>query len=126
MRHLLQFEHRRQPLAPASRFASRLMRNLLYGVGVIFVALVIGMAGYMFFGGMGLIDAFLNAAMILSGMGPVGDVLKSDGVKIFAGFYALFSGLLFFAVAGLIFAPVFHRILHRFHVEDEAQNERRK
>jgi hypothetical protein len=63
------------------------------------------------------VDAFLNSAMILSGMGPVGE-LTSDSAKIFAGSYAIFCGLLIFAVAGLILAPVFHRVLHRFHVED--------
>jgi hypothetical protein len=124
MRHLLHFEHRRQPVVPMGRFLSRLGRNLLFGILVIFAALAVGMAGYMYLGGMGLIDAFVNAAMILSGMGPLGE-LKDDGIKIFAGFYALFSGILFIAVTGLVLAPVFHRVLHRFHVE-AGEEERKK
>jgi hypothetical protein len=77
------------------------------------------MAGYGYFARMDAVDAFLNSAMILSGMGPVGD-LPTDASKIFAGVYAIFCGLLIFALAGLILAPVFHRVLHRFHVEDDA------
>ena len=83
------------------------------------LALAVGMAGYMAFEGMGLIDAFANAAMILSGMGPL-TPLNSDGGKIFAGLYAIASGLLFFGIAGLVLAPVFHRLLHRFHVDGRA------
>jgi hypothetical protein len=109
-----------------SRFVSRLGRNLLYGIGVIFIALAIGMAGYMYFGGTNLIDALVNASMILSGMGPVGDSLRTESIKIFAGFYVLVSGLLFVAVTGLILVPIFHRILHRFHVEEGEAAKRRK
>jgi hypothetical protein len=75
------------------------------------------MAGDLGFEGMGLVDAFANAAMILSGMGPL-TPLQTDGGKIFAGLYAIASGLLIFGVAGLVLAPVFHRLLHRFHVDD--------
>jgi len=118
MKHLFHFEHRRQPLAPAARFSSRLLRNSGWAATVIVIALGIGMAGYMGLENMGIVDGFVNAAMILSGMGPLAP-LKTDGGKIFAGCYAIFSGLLIFGVAGLILAPVFHRILHRFHVEDD-------
>ncbi|MBI3672259.1 MAG: hypothetical protein HY245_02295 [Rhizobiales bacterium] len=118
MRHLLDFEHRNQPVAPASKFASRLRRSGLWAAGIIVAALAIGMAGYMGFEGMGLIDAFVNAAMILSGMGPLAPLVTPGG-KIFAGLYAIFSGLLIIGVASLVLAPVFHRILHRFHVEDD-------
>ena len=117
MKHLFHYEHRRQPVATAARFSSRLARNGRWALGIIVVALAIGMAGYMAFEDMGLIDAFANAAMILSGMGPL-TPLKTDGGKIFAGLYAIFSGLLIFGVAGLVLAPVFHRLLHKFHVEE--------
>jgi hypothetical protein len=117
MKHPLHFERRHQPLANARHFSSRLLSNGLWAAGTITVTLAIGMAGYMGFEDMGFIDAFVNAAMILSGMGPL-TPLHTDGGKIFAGFYAIASGLLLFGVAGLILAPVFHRLLHEFHVED--------
>lgn len=117
MKHPLHFERRHEPLASSERFSSRLLFNGLWAAGTIAVTLAIGMAGYMGLEDMGLIDAFVNAAMILSGMGPL-TPLHSDGGKIFAGFYAIVSGILLFGVAGLILAPVFHRLLHRFHVDD--------
>ena len=110
-------EKRHHPLAGADVFSQRLLFHGLLALGTIVVALAIGMAGYMGFEAMGLIDAFANAAMILSGMGPL-TPLHTDGGKIFAGFYAIFCGLLIFGVAGLILAPVFHRVLHSFHVDD--------
>jgi hypothetical protein len=116
MRHLFQFERRSEPMASSRRFSMRLARNGLWALAVIVVALAIGMAGYMYFNGMTAVDAFVDAAMILSGMGPVG-ALTSTSAKIFAGLYAIFCGLLIFGVAGLILAPVFHRVLHRFHVD---------
>ena len=80
-------------------------------------ALGIGMAGYHFLENLGWVDAFVNAAMILSGMGPMA-TLQTAGGKAFAGCYALFSGLAFIAILGIIFAPVFHRFLHKFHQEE--------
>jgi hypothetical protein len=118
MKHLFHFERRYQPLASPHRFSFRIFRNALWAFGIIVVALAIGMAGYMGFESMNLIDAFVNAAMILSGMGPLTPLL-TDGGKIFAGLYAIFSGLLIFGVAGLVLAPVFHRIMHRFHVDEK-------
>jgi hypothetical protein len=112
------FEKHHQPVASADVFSQRLLFNGLLALGTIVVALAIGMAGYMGFEAMGFIDAFANAAMILSGMGPL-TPLHTDGGKIFAGFYAIFCGLLIFGVAGLILAPVFHRILHSFHVDGD-------
>lgn len=87
------------------------------GLLVIAFALSIGMVGYRAFEPMSWVDAFVNAAMILSGMGPVSQ-LQTDGGKIFAGCYALFSGLAFLTSLGIIIAPAFHRFLHRFHVEE--------
>ena len=117
MRHLFKYEHRQQPLASAATFSSRLVRNGRWAAAVIIGSLAIGTSGYMRFEGMGFIDAYLNAAMILSGMGPLGP-LQNDAAKIFAALYAIASGLLLFAIAGLILAPVYHRILHRFHLPD--------
>lgn len=117
MRHLFHFERRHEPLANRQRFSSRLLRNGLWSVAVVAAWLAIGTAGYALLEGLTLIDAYLNAAMILSGMGPV-NVLEQASAKIFAGLYAIFSGLLIFGIAGLALAPVFHRLLHRFHVED--------
>ncbi|HUR43039.1 MAG TPA: hypothetical protein VMZ01_02955 [Aestuariivirga sp.] len=117
MKRLLEYEHHSQPLAPPARFSARLLRNGRCALGIVVVALAIGMAGYMGFEGMGLVDAFANAAMILSGMGPL-TPLTTDGGKIFAGLYAIASGLLIFGIAGLVLAPVFHRLMHRFHMEE--------
>ena len=83
---------------------------------IIATALAIGIVGYRFLGGLSWIDALVNAAMILSGMGPV-DPLASVAGKLFAAFYALFSGLVFIGTASILVAPWVHRILHRFHVE---------
>jgi hypothetical protein len=78
--------------------------------------LAIGMAGYAAFEGMSLADAYVNAAMILAGMGPMGE-LKTTAGKIFAGSYAILSGLLLIIATGFVLAPIFHRVLHHFHVE---------
>ena len=80
------------------------------------VGLVIGIVGYAYFEGMSVVDAYVNAAMILSGMGPVGE-LKTTAGKLFAGTYAIFSGLVVIIATGFLLAPIFHRVLHRFHVE---------
>lgn len=107
-------------LASTKVFANRLWRNGLLGLIIIFAAMVVGMSGYMYFGDMGVAKAFANAAMILSGMGPL-DKLETTAGLYFEGFYALVSGLLFFAVAGLVLSPVLHRVLHSFHIEDTTQ-----
>ena len=117
MKSLFHYEKKSQPLAPRSQFRSRLLRNLGAAAVVIAAALGVGMTGYHWIAGMKWVDAYLNSAMILSGMGPIGD-LEGSAAKIFAGSYAIVCGLLIFAVAGLVLAPVFHRVLHRFHVED--------
>ena len=83
--------------------------------------LAIGMAGYASFEGMSLADSYVNAAMILSGMGPMGE-LKTTAGKIFAGSYAIFSGLLLIIATGFVLAPIFHRVLHHFHVESQKQD----
>lgn len=116
----VRLEHRRQPLIPLRAFARRMAAFLGSALAIVAVALGIGMWGYHRYEGMSWLDAFLNAAMILGGMGPV-DVLHSQAGKLFAGFYALLCGLVFIGIAGLVMAPLVHRLLHRFHVGDEEE-----
>lgn len=94
----------------------------MVALSVVALALLLGMLGYHGFAGLGWVDAFLNASMLLGGMGPV-DTLQSDPAKLFAGFYALFSGLVLIGVTTLLLAPVLHRILHRVHLEDAEAEE---
>ncbi len=118
------FEHRTEPLLPWSAFFIRIIGLLLIVAGIVALALATGVIGYHTLGGLPWIDALLNAAMILGGMGPV-DALHTDAAKLFASVYALFSGVVFIAVAGLLLAPLFHRVLHHFHLElDEEETER--
>ena len=112
------YERAREPLAPRTTFYRRLTVNLALGLGIIVVSLAVGVLGYRFLGHLEWIDAFVDAAMILSGMGPVSKLADTTG-KLFAGLYALYSGFALLATAGVIFAPVLHRFLHRFHLEDE-------
>jgi hypothetical protein len=116
-RHLFRYEHRSESLLPWRRFLlHRVANSLLLGGGVIVVSLAIGMLGYRITEGMGWLDGFLNASMFLGGMGPVASMHTASG-KLFAGIYALYSGLILIAVAGLLLAPFLHRLLHRFHLE---------
>jgi sterol desaturase/sphingolipid hydroxylase (fatty acid hydroxylase superfamily) len=105
-------------LASRAVFAARFWRNAVWALAIIGGALAVGMAGYGLLGPMPFWQAFANAAMILSGMGPLDKLEGSNAGFIFEGVYALVCGLLFFAVAGLVLAPAFHRLLHRFHLED--------
>lgn len=98
-------------------FAARISRGVVWGLGIIGFALFVGMVGYKALGPMGWAQAFANASMILSGMGPL-DKLDGTAGLLFEGAYALVCGLVFFAVAGLVLAPIFHRILVSFHIED--------
>jgi hypothetical protein len=115
------FEHRSSPLLPRQAFYRRVVNCFLFSQALVAVALGIGMAGYHFIEKLCWVDAFENAAMILSGMGPVSTLLTDTG-KIFAGFYALFSGLMFITVTGIVLAPVAHRALHKFHLESGKKN----
>ena len=112
------FEHHKNPLLSHGEFAARVFRNLAVAVGLVMVCLFIGMAGYHGFENLPWVDAFVNASMILSGMGPVNTMVTTGG-KIFAGCYALFSGLALVAIVATIAAPIFHRFLHKFHLESE-------
>ena len=111
------YEDRCEP--PARRLAFFLRVAAHFGVSIVFgiVSLGIGMAGYEHFEHLGWVDAFLNAAMLLGGMGPVESPVTRGG-KLFAGFYALYSGLFFLISVGIVLAPVFHRVMHKFHWDD--------
>jgi hypothetical protein len=120
--HLFSFERYKAPLASRSVFYRRLVINGVTAGVLVLASLVVGMLGYHWLAGLEWIDAFQNAAMILSGMGPV-DELHSSGAKFFAGCYAIYSGLALIATAGVTIAPILHRFLHRLHLEDEEDEE---
>lgn len=99
-------------------FLHRYLRALGLSASVVSVSLGIGMLGYHYIAGLGWVDSLLNASMILAGMGPV-NVLNTDAAKIFASAYAIFSGIVFISATGILLSPVFHRVLHRFHIEEK-------
>ncbi len=111
------YEKRAEALAPRRVFARRILRHAALTAALVAGSLAIGMAGYHAFEGLAWIDAFVNASMLLGGMGPV-DPLHSTAGKLFAGCYALYCGLLVIVAAGVLLAPFLHRLMHRFHVED--------
>jgi len=111
------YEHRKEPLASKAVFFSRVLKNIVVALFIIAVCLAIGVAGYHYTADMSWLDAFHNAAMILSGMGLV-DHVSSDTGKIFSSIYALFSGIAFITNIGIILAPALHRIYHRMHMEE--------
>ena len=112
------YERKREKLAPVSVFVRRMAISVVMAVILIAVALFIGISGYHWIAGFGWVDSLLEASMILGGMGPV-NPLPSAGAKLFASGYALFSGLVFIAIMGIVLAPVTHRMLHQFHVDEK-------
>lgn len=113
------------PVLPRHKFMPRLLRSVLLGIAMIVFSLVIGMLGYhIFFPHMDWADAFVNAAMILSGMGPLTQP-ETAGAKIFSGLYALYSGLMLVMSAGVIFAPLVHRFLHKMHADIDDDMEKK-
>jgi len=114
------FEHRTSPLLPRKEFIGRVARCALLSAGLVAVTLAVGMCGYHGFEGMSWVDSFANASMIIAGMGPLGN-LNTDAGKIFAGCYALFCGLLFVTIVTILLAPIFHRFIHKFHLESGKQ-----
>lgn len=112
------YEHRTDPLMPRTRFLLRLARSGALAVLLIGASLFLGILGYHSIEGLPWTDSLLNASMILGGMGPV-DTLHTEGGKLFASFYALFSGIMFLTIAAILFAPVVHRLLHKFHLDVE-------
>jgi hypothetical protein len=115
-RVLPKLEHRAQPVVSPHRFIIRLAHSGIIALALIVVSLFVGMVGYHVLEGVSWLDAFLNASMLLGGMGPV-TIPVTVGGKLFAGLYALYCGLAVILVAGVILAPVAHRILHTFHME---------
>ena len=112
------YEHKSHPPIPVLAFLGRMLLHAAAALGLLAVSLVAGMAGYEHFEHLEWRDAFLNAAMLMGGMGPV-DAPHTPGGKLFAGLYALYAGLGFLVAAGLMLTPVVHRVLHKFHWEDE-------
>jgi len=116
------FEHRSTRLLSRAQFLRRLARHGGFALIIAAASLGVGVLGYHEFAGLSWIDSLLNASMLLGGMGPV-DELHTATAKLFAACYALFAGLAFLVFAGVIFAPIFHRFLHRFHLDAEDENE---
>ena len=112
------FEHRTAPLLDRRSFAHRMLWSFLVACALICGSLTLGILGYHFLGELGWLDSLVNASMILTGMGPV-DPMRTVQGKLFSSAYALFSGVVFLSGVAVVFAPVFHRFLHRFHLERE-------
>ncbi len=114
------YERHNQPLMPRKEFIRRYLIHIAVAITVVIASLMIGILGYHILEGFTWIDSILNASMILGGMGPV-NLLQTNAGKLFASIYALFSGMIFLVITGLLFAPLFHRFLHHFHLEAEKE-----
>lgn len=110
------FEQWHEELLPRQLFLLRLVKFALISLLVVTISLLMGIAGYVYFEGMPVIDAFLNSAMLMGGMGPVGTLHTVQG-KLFAGFYALYCGFILLISLGIFIAPIFHRLMHHFQLE---------
>jgi len=118
------FEHRHRPLLPLREFFMRQARYGLFTAILIFASLGIGVLGYHFFNDLNWIDSLVNASMILTGMGPV-DPLKDDLAKLWASFYALFSGVAFLTISAVFLSPIVHRFLHKFNLDEPEQPQKK-
>jgi hypothetical protein len=118
MDSFLRYENKREPVVSREVFLRRLGRNALVALSIIAVSLVVGVVGYRTLEGMEWIDAFLESAMLLGGMGPI-HAPETVAGKLFAAIYALYAGILVIGTAGIILAPILHRLLHSLHVEDD-------
>ena len=112
------FESRTDKLAPFSIYVQRIIASLALAVALILIALSVGLFGYHFIAGFNSVDSLLEASIILGGMGPVRE-LPNDASKIFASIYALFSGVIFIALMGIILSPIAHRVMHKFHIDEK-------
>jgi hypothetical protein len=112
------YEHKAHPLIARARFVKRVLIHAAAALLLLSLSLILGMAGYGYYEHLPWRDAFLNSAMLMGGMGPV-DAPRTDGGKLFAGLYALYAGLVFLVASGLILAPVVHRLMHRFHWQQD-------
>ncbi len=115
---MMKLEHRKQKVISFSRFLIRLTRYGLFAILVISLSLAFGITGYHYIGELSWLDSFYMSSMILTGMGPVAEMV-SDSAKVFSSLYALYSGIAFLSVTAVFFAPIIHRILHVLHVEQE-------
>jgi len=118
VRQAFVYEPKVHPPIPPERFIRRVLLHAAAGLAVLAFSLALGMAGYEYFEQLPWRDAFLNAAMLMGGMGPV-DAPRTNGGKVFAGLYALYAGLVFLVAAGLVFAPIVHRLMHKFHWQED-------
>jgi len=116
------YEHRYEPPLSRRLFAMRMLRHAAAGLALIAGSVILGMIGYHHFAREAWIDAFVNATMLLGGMGQVGDVITTSG-KVFSGLYSLYSGMVFLVLIGTMLTPVFHRVLHRFHWDTEQRRQ---
>lgn len=116
------YERADEKLLPFREFVRRLAAHGMIATGLVAAAVAAGAIGYHFIGGLGWVDAFMNASMILSGMGPV-DPMPTPAAKIFASVYAIFSGVTFLSIVGVLLAPIVHRAVHHFHLEIEEDEE---
>jgi hypothetical protein len=116
--HHLKFENRNNALLPLDQFLKRVLRFAFYSLILVIFSVGIGTIGYKYLGHLGWVDAFYNACMILTGMGPV-SAMTDDSGKIFASFYALFSGIAFLTTIAVLLAPIVHRFLHALHIDDD-------
>jgi hypothetical protein len=110
------FEHKNQPLLNKKAYWKRTLKFGTISIILMLISIFIGIFGYHFLGNIGWIDSFYNASMILTGMGPVSQ-LSSNSAKIFSSFYAIYSGVAFLVMVGVLFAPAFHRFFHKLHMD---------
>ncbi len=116
----MKLEHKKQKVVPFPSFLARLGRYSLLALLLVMVSIAIGMAGYYFIGHLGWIDSFYMSSMILTGMGPIGDLpMKSNAGKLFSSFYALYSRVAFLTMTAVFLTPIIHRLLHILHVEQD-------
>jgi len=113
----MRFESKNKALLPISKFRHRVFRFFIYSLIMIVLSVGIGTLGYCHIGGLSTVDAFYNACMILTGMGPV-NVMQTNAAKIFSSLYALFSGIAFLSTVAVLFAPLAHRFLHLMHIDE--------
>lgn len=113
----MRFENKNKKLLPFPQFLARVLRFFLYSLVLILISVLVGTLGYRYYADLSWIDAFYNACMILTGMGPV-SIMPNNAAKIFSSFYALFSGIAFLSTLAIIFAPIAHRFLHMLHIDD--------
>jgi hypothetical protein len=112
-------EGKYQPLAPLRVFYSRVVQCFLVTLVIVAFSLTMGTLGYHYFAGLGWLDSLVNASMILTGMGPAEGCIRTDGGKWFSVFYSLYSGIAFLSLVAILMAPIYHRFIHRFHLDEE-------